>query len=89
MNDTESDGCGCTGDVQRAEVDPAYRRALWWVVILNVGFGLLMSSGGLVWSFNWLKNHGLAWAYLPVDPWQAPQSGFPKPAAQPLLGRVR
>ncbi len=59
MNDTESDGCGCTGDVQRAKVDPAYRRALWWVVILNVGFGLLEIVGGFLANSQALKADAL------------------------------
>ncbi|KQM20076.1 cation transporter [Sphingomonas sp. Leaf24] len=41
-----SDDCGCTGDQDRAKVDPAYRRALWIVVILNVGFGFAELVGG-------------------------------------------
>lgn len=41
-----SDDCGCTGDQGRAKVDPAYRRALWIVVVLNVGFGLAEIVGG-------------------------------------------
>ena len=59
MSDNESDGCGCTGDTKRAEVDPAYRRALWWVVILNVGFGLVEIVGGFLANSQALKADAL------------------------------
>ena len=48
MSDNESGGCGCTGDAERAEAEPAYRRALWWVVVLNLGFGLCEIVGGFL-----------------------------------------
>jgi len=41
-----SDDCGCTGDEARAKVDPRYRRALWIVVVLNIGFGIAELAGG-------------------------------------------
>jgi Co/Zn/Cd efflux system component len=44
----EDAACGCTGDTERAGHDPAYRRALWWVVILNIGFGLAELIGGFI-----------------------------------------
>lgn len=59
MNETDSDPCGCAGDVRRAERDPAYRRALWWIVILNVGFGLLELIGGFVANSQALKADSL------------------------------
>ena len=40
--------CGCETDTARAGTDPAYRRALWIVVVLNVGFGLLELVGGFI-----------------------------------------
>lgn len=43
-----ADDCGCTGDTDRAENDPGYRRALWLVVALNLGFGVIEVVGGLV-----------------------------------------
>ncbi len=43
---TESDSCGCHTDEKRAASDPAYRRALWIVVLLNLGFGLVEFVGG-------------------------------------------
>jgi Co/Zn/Cd efflux system component len=42
----KGNGCSCTGDGQRAERDPAYRRALWLVVLLNLGFGAIEVVGG-------------------------------------------
>ncbi|MEG8223475.1 cation diffusion facilitator family transporter [Sphingomonas sp. HH69] len=59
MSENESDGCGCTGDTKRAEVDPAYRRALWWVVVLNVGFGLVEIVGGFLANSQALKADAL------------------------------
>ena len=59
MSETDSDGCGCTGDVGRAEVDPAYRRALWLVVILNVGFGVAELIGGFIADSQALKADAL------------------------------
>lgn len=43
-----ADDCECTGDTERAQNDPGYRRALWLVVALNLGFGVLEVGGGLV-----------------------------------------
>lgn len=43
-----ADDCGCTGDTDRAQNDPGYRRALWLVVALNLGFGVIEIVGGLV-----------------------------------------
>lgn len=55
----ESDECGCTGDTKRAGVDPAYRRALWWVVGLNIGFGLCEIVGGFLANSQALKADAL------------------------------
>jgi cation diffusion facilitator family transporter len=38
--------CGCHTDEKRAASDPAYRRALWMVVGLNLSFGLVEMIGG-------------------------------------------
>ena len=47
MSDSpETTCCGCHADEQRAASDPAYRRALWIVVLLNLGFGLVEIVGG-------------------------------------------
>ena len=59
MSDNESGGCGCTGDTKRAEADPAYRRALWWVVVLNLGFGLCEIIGGFLANSQALKADAL------------------------------
>ena len=59
MSDNESGGCGCTGDTKRAEADPAYRRALWWVVVLNLGFGLCEIVGGFLANSQALKADAL------------------------------
>ena len=40
--------CGCEADTERAGIDPAYRRALWIVVVLNLGFGVCEVVGGLI-----------------------------------------
>lgn len=55
----QSDGCGCTGDSKRAEHDPAYRRALWIVVLLNLGFGACEIVGGFIADSQALKADAL------------------------------
>lgn len=59
MIDVDSDKCGCTGDLERAEHDTGYRAALWWVVILNVGFGLCEIVGGFLANSQALKADSL------------------------------
>lgn len=54
-----SDDCGCTGDPNRMKSDPAYRRALWIVVILNIGFGLCELAGGFLAGSQALKADSL------------------------------
>lgn len=56
---TEEGSCGCHGDAQRAERDPAYRRALWIVVALNLGFGVVEAVGGFVSNSQALKADSL------------------------------
>lgn len=56
---TEAGGCGCHGDTERAERDSAYRRALWIVVVLNLGFGVLEAIGGFVSNSQALKADSL------------------------------
>lgn len=47
MNDSlETVGCGCHADEKRAARDPAYRRALGIVVLLDLGFGIVEIVGG-------------------------------------------
>lgn len=59
MSDDELDACGCTGDTARAGHDPAYRRALWWVVGLNITFGLAELVGGFIARSQALKADSL------------------------------
>lgn len=51
--------CGCETDTVRAGVDPAYRRALWIVVVLNLGFGACELVGGFVARSQALKADSL------------------------------
>lgn len=55
----ETDCCGCHADEKRAATDPAYRRALWIVVLLNLGFGLVEIVGGFVAHSQALKADAL------------------------------
>lgn len=59
MSGNDSSDCGCTGDTERAGTDPAYRRALWLVVVLNVGFGLAEIVGGFIANSQALKADAL------------------------------
>ena len=59
MGASESSDCGCTGDTARAERDPAYRRALWIVVLLNLGFGAAEIVGGFLADSQALKADAL------------------------------
>ena len=59
MSETNSSDCGCTGDSKRAEKDPAYARALWIVVILNLGFGVCEMLGGFIANSQALKADAL------------------------------
>ena len=58
MSEPES-SCDCTGDTKRAERDPAYRRALWIVVLLNLSFGLIEILGGFLADSQALKADAL------------------------------
>ncbi len=59
MSETNEGSCGCHGDEKRAQRDPAYRRALWIVVILNLGFGVLEAVGGFLADSQALKADSL------------------------------
>ena len=60
MSDSpESDCCGCHADETRAASDPAYRRALWIVVVLNLGFGVAETIGGFLARSQSLKADAL------------------------------
>ena len=55
----KTDSCGCHADEERAERDPDYRRALWIVIILNIGFGLAEVVGGFIANSQALKADAL------------------------------
>lgn len=55
----EESDCGCHGDTMRAERDPVYRRALWIVIILNLGFGIVEAVGGFIANSQALKADSL------------------------------
>jgi Co/Zn/Cd efflux system component len=59
MSGSGTSSCGCTGDTKRSEGDPAYRRALWIVVLLNLGFGLVEIVGGFLADSQALKADAL------------------------------
>ena len=59
MSEIQTPSCGCTGDTKRAERDPAYRRALWIVILLNLGFGLVEIVGGFIADSQALKADAL------------------------------
>lgn len=59
MSESNEGGCGCTGDEKRAQRDPAYRRALWIVVGLNLGFGVIEVVGGFIAGSQALKADAL------------------------------
>ena len=52
-------GCGCQADEETAARDPAYRRALFAVVVLNLGFGLGEIVGGFLARSQALKADAL------------------------------
>lgn len=54
-----TDACTCHGDQERAQHDPAYRRALTIVVILNLGFGIAELIGGFIAASQALKADSL------------------------------
>lgn len=55
----DSDSCACHADESRAVGDPAYRRALWIVVLLNLGFGMVEIVGGFFAGSQALKADAL------------------------------
>lgn len=59
MGASDSSCCSCTGDTKRAERDPAYRRALWLVILLNLGFGIVEIVGGFMADSQALKADAL------------------------------
>jgi cation diffusion facilitator family transporter len=59
MSDSHETPCGCHADEERAVKDPAYRRALWIVVLLNLGFGVIEAVGGFIAGSQALKADSL------------------------------
>ena len=59
METSVTSSCGCAADIGRAEGDPAYRRALWIVVLLNLGFGTAEIVGGFLAHSQALKADAL------------------------------
>lgn len=57
--DSKCEGCSCRGNEKKAAVDPAYRRALWIVVGLNLGFGIVEAVGGFIAESQALKADSL------------------------------
>ena len=56
---SDTGNCGCHADEERAERDPAYRRALWLVIILNAGFGSAEIVAGFIANSQALKADAL------------------------------
>lgn len=56
---TQIESCGCHGEPVRAQHDPAYRRALIIVVVLNLGFGIAELLGGFIADSQALKADSL------------------------------
>ena len=54
-----SSACGCHTDEVRSQYDPTYRRALSWVVALNLGSGVCEIVGGFVADSQALKADSL------------------------------
>jgi len=53
------ESCGCEADEARAERDPAYRKALWVVASMNLGFGVVEMMGGFIANSQALKADAL------------------------------
>ena len=58
-DEAEANRCGCHADEECGGRDPAYRRALWVVVVLNIGFGLAEIVGGFLANSQALKADAL------------------------------
>jgi cation diffusion facilitator family transporter len=54
-----ADDCGCSADDDLIEKSPGYRRALWIVVALNVGYGVAELFGGYLSNSQALKADAL------------------------------
>ena len=54
-----TDTCGCSADTDLAIRSPAYRRALWLVVVLNLGYAVIEFTGGWLSGSQALKADAL------------------------------
>ncbi|MFC2952473.1 cation diffusion facilitator family transporter [Marinicaulis aureus] len=54
-----ADDCGCTADETLVVKSPGYRRALWTVVALNIGYGVVELAGGFLSNSQALKADAL------------------------------
>ena len=54
-----ADDCGCSADEELIKELPGYRRALWIVVALNVGYGIVELFGGYLSNSQALKADAL------------------------------
>ena len=54
-----TDACGCSADTDLAIRSPAYRRALWIVVALNLGYAVIEFAGGWLSGSQALKADAL------------------------------
>ena len=59
MIENSSSSCSCIVEVDHAGSDPAYRRALWIVILLNAGFGICELFGGFIADSQALKADSL------------------------------
>jgi cation diffusion facilitator family transporter len=55
----ETKDCGCGAPKDAAHITPAYRKALWVVVLLNVGYGIIEMVGGFLADSQALKADAL------------------------------
>jgi len=46
VNTTEIKGCGCSGNPKFDGVDPAYKRVLWLVIVINAAMFIVEMSAG-------------------------------------------
>ena len=50
---------------QLSHITPAYKRALWIVVLLNIGYGVIEAVGGFISGSQALKADALDFAAIP------------------------
>lgn len=59
QNTKKDDGCGCELPEDMSHITPTYRRALWIVVLLNAGYGVIEMIGGFLSGSQALKADAL------------------------------